>query len=363
MQIRVYAGQKDPLNFEPSETMIGFTLSSDAVVADGISRIGSDGILAYTYPLVISILYMVLLHSFFSYYYPKNKEKVSQLLKNNDELVAGLTVTAVMVIVADTSIRISNSILWTAFTRGNSAGIFITIWLPQLFFFGFVISTNLFYHARFLTKHSIVQDEGNVTHSRCMRCEDTLRTFLSNISLHIILVICLLLFDITYAIFPAFLLLFAYPIQVVAVLAQVVAFLFAMTVFSAIMIKLYKKVVPKPRTKQRWKTIKFILLRFLPFVLGMLLLQYNIYILLYSLIIWRGPVISAEPLFILSVLPPALLSSVTWLAKRSLLDEKKRPLLDDTKMPLLATQSDDSNGSLPVHMNYKRSFSRTETTI
>ena len=337
--------------------MIGFTLPSDAVVADGISRIDNDHILSTVYPLLISILYVVALHSFFKYYYPKNKEKVSQLLKNNDELVAGLTVTAVMVIVADTTMRISNSILRTTFIRGNSVGIFVTIWLPQLFFFGFVISTNVYYHARFLKNHSIVQEEENVIHSaqnECIRCCDsTLRTFLSNICLHVILVICLLLFDITYAIFPAFLLLFAYPVQVVAILAQVVAFLFAMTVFSAIMMKLYKKVVPKPRIKQRRKTIKFILLRFLPFVLGMLLLQSNTYILLYSLIIGRGPVINTEPLFILSVLPSALLSSVTWLAKRSLLDEKKRPLL--------ATQHDDSNGLLhdTVFTKRKRPSSHT----
>ena len=278
---------------------------------------------------------MIAMYSLINYYYPKKKDRVDQVLRNNTELVTGAVLTAILVIAFEIPLRIFNSFIWSIAIEGDD-GVFVTVWLPLMFTYGLVIIPNVYYHIKFTIKHSnmdATQDQGdndktiNTKKCVCLRCYDgVIKRFTSNITLHVILVTGLFLFLMLYAIFPAFLLLFAYPVQVIATLALVTAFLFAMVIFSAIMIKLYKRVVPKPRIKQRQKTLKFIFLRFFPFLMGMLFLQLVALVLLYSLVISRGSVINSEPLFFLSMLPSAAVSGVTWMAKRTLLDEKKRPL-------------------------------------
>ena len=324
----VYGGQQDTHTFEPDIKDIGFTLSISSVTAEGISEKIADIILSVFYPLLMSVLYIILLQSAVTYYYPKHKAQINLLLKNNAELVSGVALTAVVINAIEIPIRIVNTFFWTSTTyAADSLGTFLTVWLPQIFIFGIVVFANIYYHIKFIVQRPHTQkiDVNGVGYG--VRCYDSiLNLFLPNIALHVILVTFLFLFFFLYGIFPGFLLLFAYPVQVVSMLSLVVAFLFAMIVFSAIIVKIYKRSVSKPRIVQRKRTVKFILLRFIPFFVGMTFLQVMAFLLLYSLIIGRGPVVSSQPLFILTLLPSALLSGVSWAAKKTLVDDKKRPL-------------------------------------
>ena len=58
------------------------------------------------------------------------------------------------------------------------------------------------------------------------------------------------------------------------------------------------------------------LLTFIPFLIFILYIHAIISVLLYYLIIGKGSVISTGPTFIISLLPPVFLSSVSWIAKR-----------------------------------------------
>ena len=323
----VYGGQQDTHTFEPEIKDIGFTLSISSVTAEGISRGITDIILSVLYPLLMSILYIILLQSAVRYYYPKHKAQIDQLLNNNAELVTGVALTALVICAIEIPIRIVNTFFWSATTYEAKEGIFITVWVPQIFIFGIVVFANIYYHIKFIVQRPHTQ-KIDVNGVGCgVRCYDSiLNLFLPNIALHVILVTFLFLFFFLYGIFPGFLLLFAYPVQVVSMLSLVVAFLFAMIVFSAIIVKIYKRSVSKPRIVQRKRTVKFILLRFIPFFVGITFLQVMAFLLLYSLIIGRGPVVSSQPLFILTLLPSALLSGVSWAAKKTLVDDKKRPL-------------------------------------
>lgn len=114
----------------------------------------------------------------------------------------------------------------------------------------------------------------------------------------------------------------AYPTPMIVMIPTALAFLFATVIFSAIMIKLYKQTVMSPRLEKRKETIMFVLRRFLPLYIAVLFLKSVITILLYLLIVGRGSIANTGPLFILvlSILPPFLVSSISWIAKKTILD-------------------------------------------
>ena len=101
------------------------------------------------------------------------------------------------------------------------------------------------------------------------------------------------------------------------------AFLFEKTVTFAILLKYYKKcLIRKSRREKRRKTIIFILFRVIPLTLVILCFHMIAVVVTYLLLIGRGSIITTGPLFVLSVLPSAFISSIARIVKRTVLDGK-----------------------------------------
>lgn len=178
------------------------------------------------------------------------------------------------------------------------------------------------------------------------RNKGTSKFLLSHI--HIILPLYLTAYGLLYSLFPAIVLVLAYPTQMIAIVTFVLAYLFATTIFSAILINFYSapnntkeaqqdhnvqlnkqdqqkydKQQPQSQQKQLIKTILFFAMLFIPFWLIILYLHCIAIVFLYSLLIGTGSAINTGPLFIISLLPSALVSGVAWIAKRVALNETK----------------------------------------
>ena len=178
---------------------------------------------------------------------------------------------------------------------------------------------NVYYHINIPNETTGIRERLNPF----SRCYDAIVTkFSANINIHIILPLMLTTFGLVYTAFPALILMVAYPTQMIVLIPTVAAFLFAMVICSAIMIKLYKQSVPSPRQERRRETIVFILCRFIPFYFAVIFLKCVAVIFLYLLIIGRGSVTNIGTLLklALSFLPPILVSIVSYIAKKAILD-------------------------------------------
>ena len=328
--MRVFTGQQEALNFEQNHETIGFTLPNTSVSTDVmVISTSIDVIIANLYTSLACLIYTVCVYSLITHIYPKQKDKIHTIIQNNKELAAGMSITVLLVYILEMPARLASCITWTVYT-GNTKGVLLAVWLPQIYLIIAVILTNIYFHFNYMVQHHKKKDNHTIqSDGACSRCigwyDGVLRGFSSDV--HIVIMFCLIVGGILLSIFPAFIHIFAYPTQVIAVWTLIVAFLFAMTVHFAILIKYYKQVVPKPRRKQRWKTVKFALLRFIPSTVLVLYSHMLVVVVLYSLLIGRGSVITTGPLFVLSVMPSVFISCVTWIAKRMALDGKSKQVV------------------------------------
>ena len=155
--------------------------------------------------------------------------------------------------------------------------------------------------------------ENNSCCSMCFNC--TLR-FPSKA--HIILTLHLTAFGLLYCLFPAIILIFAYPTLLIAIFTFVLAYLFTTTIVFAIIIKIYNWF--EPTVNKNTKKIGFFVLIIIPSWLTMLYIYCIVIVFLYSLIIGRGAVVNTGPLLIISLVPSAFVSLVAWIAKRMVLN-------------------------------------------
>ena len=317
-QLKVYTEQREARNFEDN---IGFTTPSD-IVSTRIKLTGQDIVIANLYSFIMCFLYAVSVYTFLNHYYPNREQQISTFIKDNNELIGGLTITTVAAVAIEILTRFINSAIWSV-SIDNGSGVLVAVWLPQGYIFVMGTCLNVYYHIKYL-RNTPNEAPGIREHlNPFSRCYDAIvKKFSANINIHIILPLMLTTFGLVYTAFPALVLMVAYPTQMIVLIPTAAAFLFATVIFSAIMIKLYKQSVECPRQERRRETIVFILCRFIPFYFAVIFLKCVAVIFLYLLIIGRGSVTNIGTLLklALSFLPPVLVSIVSYIAKKAILD-------------------------------------------
>ena len=311
LQLKLYAAQQEVLGFTKSTESIGFTLHETSVTTTKIP-LESDVVIANLYSSILWLLYAVSVIVFLKWYHDDSNEHrkkwIHKWIKDNKSLTAGMFTTAVTVGIIESGARIAYCSIWTHYTLRNNPpdselnqGVFLAVWLPQGFLF--ICGTILL-----IVCHSI---------------ECYITSWNGDLYIHAILPLYLIAYSLVYTLFPAIILILAYPTQIIATLTFVLAYLFATTIFSAILYKWYEQ-HHESRNKNKFLTRKatFCLIVLMFFIWVFLLcLQFIAIVLLYLLLIGRGSAINTGPLFAISLLPSLLLSGVAWLAKRVALNE------------------------------------------
>ena len=313
---------------------IGFTLPATSVSSKVI--IGSDVIFVNLYSFTLCLLYAISICLVTIWYYLLSsaaRETIDALINQNTELSMGIRITSSTALVVEFITRLATCIVWTLNIE-NSLGILLAVWMPQIHLFTMAAVQILF-----VTIYVCYHSEGGY------QMGSALRTF-SNL--------CATTFTLFYLLFPTIILMFAYPTQIIVIFTFVTAYLFATTIFSASIVKLYNKFSPKEDDEQpkkeckhektdeedkktccdfeRWKNIdwknivkekskKFLkkLSLFTLFISLWLIIVYLHFLVVfasYSMLIGRGSVINTGPLFLISLLPSAVLSGGAWIAKR-----------------------------------------------
>lgn len=272
-------------------------------------------------------LYAASIHSFLNHYYPNHEEQITTYVRENREIIGGLTITAVVTVATEIVTRVINCIIWSVNIE-NATEAFVAVWLPQGCIFILGTCINIYYHIKYLRSalpNALEAQNAAPATTPSNRCYSIITSsFMANTNIHIILPLLLTAYGLVYVAFPALILLIAYPAQMTIAIPTVIAVLFSTVIFSAIMIKVYGSELfeQNPRQAQRWKIVKFVVLRFIPLYVVLLFLLGVLIIFLYLLIIGRGAV-AMGPIstFALSILPPLLLSSISWIAKKTILDQ------------------------------------------
>ena len=157
--------------------------------------------------------------------------------------------------------------------------------------------------------------------------------------------LCESAFALFYALNPAVILTFAYPVQIIVIYTSIAAYLFATTIFSASIIKLNRvltkdshpsdtknrKIVPECEqddvnkgnnqsdsvkwirtvTRKSFKTLVYIILWLI-----VLYLHFLLVLISYLLLIGKSSVINSTPAFIISLVPFILISGGAWFVKK-----------------------------------------------
>jgi len=318
-QLKVYAGQQESLNFIQDHEAIGFTLPSTSV-STYIVPTGTDVAIINLYSSILCFLYLITVCLLPFWFLRQRNERQKHItaryidarIQDNEVLIAGMVTTGVTTIALEFCARIANCIVWTVH-RDNGLGNFRAVWLPQGYIFLFGTSANVVVH--------IVM----VVYKKCCCCNDDESDIndseIPSSRMHIILVLHLTMFGLLYSLPPAIILTFAYPTLMIAIFTFILAYLFATTIFFAILIKFYRSFECNC-IGETSKKIGFGLI----FVLAWLTMLY-IYVIalvfLYVLIIGRGSVINTGPLLAISLFPSVFLSVVTWIAKRIVLNTNR----------------------------------------
>ena len=351
--------------------MIGFTLPETSVTA-AIIPMESDVTVANIYSSTLWLLYIGSIAIFLIWYHTIDKKEfwIHKWIDHNESLTVGIFTTAVTVGMIEGSTRLANCIIWTYYTLQhnvelNVGNIIFTIWMPQIFV---------------LICGTLV-----LIGCHCIECCIAICKRETDFYIHIILPIYLIGFGLVYSLFPAIILILAYPIQVIATLTFVLAYLFATTVFSAILYKWYQQCCEKhcrQYYKQRCESsngimkckttceqfsnkdkkpqlCKLTLLCFIvliiPILLILLYLQLIAMVFLYSLLIGRGSAINTGPLFAISLLPSLLISSVAWVAKRVALHETENNSNNNNNLFTSSTENSSVNSSTSQSINLSTS--------
>ena len=290
--------------------MIGFTLPSISV-SKTITPSQSDLTLVNLYSASLCFTYGVGMVLFIVLYYKNTvyEETISEHLKQNEDIYAGLLITTVTALAIEMVTRFVQCMVWTAYID-NFSGTFLTVWLPQGDIFFMATFINICGHI-FTYIHEYCKE-------RPKRSDIIWTVHLS--SMHAILPLALITFGLLYTLIPAVILIFAYPTQMIAILACILSFLFATTIFSAILYKCF--IYISQDEPQKGRKIVIFLSIFVPFLILIIYIHCIAIVLLYLLIIGRGSVITTGPIFVVSLLPPIFLSSITWIAKQYFLSKK-----------------------------------------
>ena len=325
-----------------------------------LSQQRAEVIIVNIYSFFMCFFYAVGVYSFLKYFYHSYEEQISTYIRNHKELVSGLTVTTVLSVAIEILTRIINSAIWSA-SIDSSLGALIAVWLPQgcIFFMGTCV--NICCHIIYLKKpptnnseeaieitnlvsgsgeafelvhdtRNLITDSDESTEFKNRTCLDCFIRFCNaiatkfsiNTNVHIILPLTLTAYGIIYTAFPTFVLMVTYPTQVIMIVPTAIALLFATVIFSAIMFKLLNNKLSELSTRREKiiNTLKFIVCRFFPFYIVVLLLKSIAVIFLYWLIIARDSFATGLLLtLILSTLPTILISGISWIAKKTMLDE------------------------------------------
>ena len=332
---------------------IGFTLPTTSV-SSKVIPIGSDVIFVNLYSFTLCLLYAISICLLTVWYYlPSSaaKETIDALINQNAELSMGIRITSSTALALEFITRLATCIVWTLNIE-NPLGILLAVWMPQIHLF-IMAAVQIVFVTTYICYHS----EGGY------QVGSALRTF-SNL--------CATTFTLFYLLFPTIILMFAYPTQIIVIFTFVTAYLFATTIFSASIVKLYNKFNPpkeddhgqqtkkdfnehentdkeEPQKKtcctcdfkscrskiseawhdfkNDWKNIvkeklkKFlkkllVLIFFITLWLIIIYLHFLVVFASYSMLIGRGSVINTGPLFLISLLPSAVLSGGAWIAKR-----------------------------------------------
>ena len=290
---------------------------------------------------------------------------IDQVINDKPDLSLGIRVTSATALIVEFVTRLAICITWTHSIQ-NSAGIVLGIWMPQiqLIFTGVVqiifVSVYVSYQKRReerkITEQKSIKgkiivetmDKGEQTKRGCCTCacdcntKSELRTF-SNMSATA--------FGFFHMLFPTIILTFAYPTQIIVIFTFVTAYMFATSIFSASIIKLYGVLKhdssnnennDQESQQSNQKSIKLKLAKLLKVVfiglifatlwLIVIYLHFLVVFASYSFLIGRGSVINTGPLFLISLLPSAILSGGAWIAKRiALNDPDSKGEEDETK--------------------------------
>ena len=308
LQLKLYGGQTKILNIVDNAEFIGFTLPNTSV-SSKIIPIDSDVIFMNIYSFVLCTLYAISICLLTVWYYlpsSKAKRKIDDLINSNHELSLGIRITSTTALVIEVICRVVNCVTWTSNGNNPDSGIFLAVWMPQIHLI-IMAATQILFIGIYVHKHKGGYD-----------MESQLRTF-SNL--------CATSFTLFYLFTPTVILMFAYTTQILVIFTFVAAYLFATTIFSASIVKLYKHLSSKTSNEMddcpadehfnRKKILRVIGISVLFFSLWVVILGLHFLAIFisYSLLIGKGSVINTGPLVVLSLLPSVLLSVFAWIAK------------------------------------------------
>ena len=288
------------------------------------------------------------------------KKFIDELIgdKRYEDLLLGIRITSNTTLIVEVLIRLIAIIIWTL-NSSDIPGTFLAVWLPNLELLAVSILLNV------VLNICIIKNDG-CKNCCCNNSSAALRTFFTLYGTVFILL---------YFFFPTIVLTFAYPTQMIVIFAFVIAYLFASSVFSAAIVKLFrynKHLKNSARRRNEDKSIELqnkankdesaqqysqeeqrksveqsetccsnldrfgflsrnreffyhFFLYFMPLWIVILYLHLLMLYILYMLMIGRGTVITTGPTFIISLFTPALLSSIAAavLKKSTIIKEAK----------------------------------------
>ena len=374
--MKIYGAQQQEIEEISAEQVdsIGYTIPGTHV-SNEVIPIGSDVIFINLYTSILCILHSISVCIIIVCYFPNRSKKsnnqanessidsndsdvkkfIDQLIGDEryDDLLLGVRITSNTTLIVEVLIRLIAIIIWTHTSR-DIAGTFLAVWLPNLELLVTSILLNV------VLNTCILRNDG---YKNCCYKSSSpkLRTFFTLYGTVFILL---------YFFFPTIVLTFAYPTQMIVIFAFVIAYLFATSVFSAGIVKLFK--YNKQQKKNKAKTYKrsedqeknielqnknedaqeeqqrksveqsetsrghgflsrnreflyHFFLYFMPLWIVILFLHFLMLFVLYMLMIGRGTVITTGPTFIISLFTPALLSSIAAavLKKSTIIKEAK----------------------------------------
>ena len=333
---------------------IGFTLPATSVTSS-IIPVSSDVIFINLYSSILCILYAVSICLLTVWYFsPASpaKKLIDRVINDKPDLSLGIRITSTTALIVEFITRLATCITWTLNTN-NSDGIVFGIWMPQIhlllmaaiqvaFVSAYVSHQKKREGRKIIMEQTCIKengtgeniDKGEQTKDRCSctcdcNTKSELRTF-SNMSATA--------FAFFYMLSPTIILMFAYPTQIIVIFTFVTAYMFATTIFSASILKLYNVLKHKSNNNEnndqesqqsnQKSTLQakvlgkiFVTLLFITLWLIVIYLHFLVVFASYSLLIGRGSVINTGPLFLISLLPSALLSGGAWIAKRIALND------------------------------------------
>ena len=208
------------LGFVTDTEMIGLMLPTCKTLVMATKIPLESGIaMVNVYSTTLWLLYIGSVVVFLIWHHTTDKKEVwiYKWIDNNESLTVGIFTTAVTVGVIEGSARLANCIVWTYHTLQNNSSnndelkegdIFPIVWMPQILCGTIVL----------IGCHCI---ECCIASCKCTHEVD--------LYIHIVLPVCLIGFGLVYSLFPAIILILAYPIQAIVTLTFILAYLFATT--------------------------------------------------------------------------------------------------------------------------------------